>query len=352
MTNIDSTEPGGEAPQAQAPTTELNPTTPKAITIIQGKAKVADLRPHPRNVTIYGEKDSVADLVKSINESKTGILEPLLITRPGEIIGGHRRYRAAQELKLEEVPVRVFDSTDELEIGKVLLEHNRQRIKSGVQIAAEANFLKELHQKQRERAKQKAEAAGEKLPPDTKRKTRDAVGEELGISGRTVDKVIKTNAAIETLRSEGKEEDAQEVESALNKSVERGLKVATAKGAIRAPKAKKKTIRKPTAAAAETPDTAQATVDEPSSDTKAERSDQNLSGASATPTPVAATPVVPAPAATPARPHIDSDKALTYADHVITFLRGNDAKHLSDPQRRDWGKALNQIATCHKTLGL
>jgi len=309
------------------------------VTVADGKAKLADLRPHPDNITVYGEKDSVADLVKSIKGSGAGILEPLLITPVGEIIGGHRRYRAAQELRMDEVPVKVFDSTDKLEIGKALLEHNRQRVKTGVQIANEAKYQKELHRKLREREKQNGKAQGEKLPPEAKGKTRDAVGDELGLSGRTVDKAIKTADAIEKLRTEGKEDDAQEVETALNKSIERGLKVATAKGAIKAPKTRK-TAAKKAAASAEPRTDVDASAGDADSTTAAEPTSENLSEASATPPPE------------PTPPEPDSNTALTHADVALAFLRSDAAKAMKDQQRRDWTKALKQIVACKEALSL
>ena len=310
------------------------------IDIVDGKAKVADLRPHPDNVTVYGDKDSIGDLVKSIKESGVGILEPLLITPSGDIIGGHRRFRAAQELQMEEVPVRVFDSTDELEIGNALLEHNRQRVKTGVQIANEAKFQKELHRKLRDRKKENGKAQGENLPPEAKGKTRDAVGKEVGLSGRTVDKAVKTADAIEKLRTDGKEEDAQDVEAALNKSIERGLKVAKAKGAVPAPKTKKKPAKKAAAKVAETAAPDATTAGEPESFTSADPTSENPSEASAPP------PAEPTP------PHVDSDAALTHADQALTFLRSDAAKAMNNQQRRDWTKALNQIVTCKEALDL
>jgi ParB-like chromosome segregation protein Spo0J len=310
-----------------------------SIFVTEGKAKLTDLRPHPENEKIYGDKDSIADLVDSIKERGKGILEPLLITPSGDIVGGHRRYRAAQELGLEEVPVRVFDSTDDLEIGKTLLEHNRQRIKTGIQIANEATFLKELNRKLREREKQKQTTEGKNLPPPPQGKTRDNIGKTLGVSGRTVDKAVKAAEGAVKLRAEGKEDDAAEVEAALQKSIERGLKVAKAKGAVPASKAKKKPAKKNTAKVSEKAD------------------DNDIHGAPDSATvagPTSEKPSEPSapPPPKPTPPQVDSDAALTHADHVITFLRSESAKTMKDQQRRDWTKALTQIVAGKEALSL
>jgi len=301
-----------------------------SIVIVDGKAKVADLRPHPENVRIYGDKDSVADLVKSIKESGTGILEPLRITPSGEIIGGHRRYRAALEVGLEEIPVRVFEKTDELEILMVLLGLNRQRVKTGIQIAKEAELQTRLRKQLREREKQQRAIEGENLPPEAKGKLRDEVALELGMSGRTVDKAVKAVTAADKLRDEGKEDDAQEVEAALNKSIEAGLKVAVKKGAVAAPKPKKHA--KPEASA-----TTAAAV----SATVGDQNEKNVSAAHAD-----------TPSATPTDSTLDSDTALTQADYALSFLRSESAKAMNDKQRRDWTKVLNQITNCQAALNL
>jgi ParB family chromosome partitioning protein len=79
------------------------------------------------NESIYG--DTVDDqLIESIREN--GILEPLIVDYKNRIVSVHRRWFAAQKLGLKEVPVELFKSEDELEIQTVLVEANRQRIKS------------------------------------------------------------------------------------------------------------------------------------------------------------------------------------------------------------------------------
>lgn len=65
------------------------------------------------------------ELVSSIKEK--GILEPILVNKKNELLGGERRLRAARVLKLSEVPVRIIDVKDNDEIIEIKLVENLQR---------------------------------------------------------------------------------------------------------------------------------------------------------------------------------------------------------------------------------
>src|SRR5262245_61554813 len=67
--------------------------------------RTADLTPHPENKKIYGESADAAFL-QSV--AAKGVLVPLVITYDNRIISGHRRWAAAQAVKLAAVPVSVF----------------------------------------------------------------------------------------------------------------------------------------------------------------------------------------------------------------------------------------------------
>ena len=292
---------------------------------------LTQLRPHEENVKIYGDRESVADLTKSIG--RYGIHDPLVITADKRVISGHRRFRAAKELGLEQVPVRVFASTDKMEILNALLEYNRHRIKSKVQLAAEANLQMRIEKEFATR--RKAAAAGksvvEKLPPQPAGKSRDAVGKKLGISGRSAAKAAKVSEAITTLRTAGKIDDANDVEEALNKGFDTGLNAAIAKGAIDKPKAKSKS------AALERVgnDRSKAEVAEPVMNSADERQGRP-------PEPVPQTPSM----------EEECESAMTMTDTVITFLRSPAARGLTPQQKKDWGKIFNQLEACRTTLGL
>lgn len=167
------------------------------------KMKVHEMKPHPLNIKIYGEIDD--GLVESIK--KHGIKEPIVIKSDGTIISGHRRWKAAVNLGLDEIPYRVEDYPDELSEQEALIEYNRQREKTYSQKMAEAEKLKEIEAERAKRRQEATQLAGknsnglpikkssvvEILPPpnEDKGKTRDKVAEKLGMSGRTYDKAEK-----------------------------------------------------------------------------------------------------------------------------------------------------------------
>ena len=76
----------------------------------------------------YFDSEKQAQLVKSVREH--GILEPLLVRPLGiedyELVAGERRYRAAQEVGLKEVPVVIRDF-DDRQATQVALIENLQR---------------------------------------------------------------------------------------------------------------------------------------------------------------------------------------------------------------------------------
>ncbi len=76
----------------------------------------------------YFDQEAMEKLVKSIQ--KNGILQPLLV-RPlnedkYELVAGERRYRAAEQAGIKEVPVVIRDLTDE-ESAEIALMENLQR---------------------------------------------------------------------------------------------------------------------------------------------------------------------------------------------------------------------------------
>lgn len=81
------------------------------------------LTPHPENPRIITD-DSVRELVESVQTS--GIQIPLHVTSDGLILGGHRRHRAAQLARLEEVPCVVRDIPPEDQLA-FMIDENVQR---------------------------------------------------------------------------------------------------------------------------------------------------------------------------------------------------------------------------------
>ncbi len=88
-------------------------------------AKVEPAADQPRK---YFDPESLAELAESIREH--GIIQPLTVRKlPSgsyQIIGGERRWRAARQAGLTEVPVRILDADDRERMELALIE-NLQR---------------------------------------------------------------------------------------------------------------------------------------------------------------------------------------------------------------------------------
>jgi len=88
---------------------------------------IEKLRPNPDQPRKYFATEALDDLVASIKEK--GILQPLIVRSVEdvyEIVAGERRWRAAQQAKLHEVPVLVRSFTD-TEMLEVAIIENVQR---------------------------------------------------------------------------------------------------------------------------------------------------------------------------------------------------------------------------------
>ena len=162
------------------------------------KKTLTELRPHPLNTEIYGDGADLT-LIESVGEN--GVLEPILIDSSNRILSGHRRFHAAGQAGMKEVPVRLFQSTDELDIETALIESNRQRLKTNEQIAREAARLFQIERKKASRRRAQADDR-EELP--AKSPEEEAVGDARDLAARKAGmgakKVEQAAAVIETIR--------------------------------------------------------------------------------------------------------------------------------------------------------
>jgi ParB family chromosome partitioning protein len=120
----------------------------------------------------------LAELVASIREK--GVLEPILVRRSGagyQIIAGERRYRAACEAGLDEIPCVVREA-DDAEVMELALIENIQR--KDLTAFEEADALKAL-----------AENHGY---------THEALAERLGKSRTSITETLSLTAMPETVR--------------------------------------------------------------------------------------------------------------------------------------------------------
>src|ERR1035441_4463422 len=129
---------------------------------------IHELTPHPLNQKIYGTVKPDAELLKSVAEN--GVLQPLILDSKQTILAGHRRWMACKILakrhskKLvrtngyENVPC-VVSQNKGLDAERVLIEANRQRIKTAQQRIRE---FKELKRIETELAKERMSAGDRK----------------------------------------------------------------------------------------------------------------------------------------------------------------------------------------------
>ncbi len=101
--------------------------SPKETTAGVVRVPLARIRPSPWQPRRRFAADALAELADSIRER--GVLQPLLVRRVGEgyeLIAGERRFRAAAEAGLSEVPVILMEATDHEALELALVE-NLQR---------------------------------------------------------------------------------------------------------------------------------------------------------------------------------------------------------------------------------
>lgn len=104
--------------------------------------KTTDIDYNSQQPRLHYEEEALEELKSSIKEK--GILQPILVRTKNdrfEIVAGERRFRAAQALGLEEVPVVVKDVSDEEALVLALIE-NIQR--EELNVIEEAKAFKRL----------------------------------------------------------------------------------------------------------------------------------------------------------------------------------------------------------------
>jgi len=105
---------------------------------------IEDIQPNPRQPR--QELGDLSELVASIKEK--GILEPILVRPAGgryQIIAGERRFRAANEAGLAEVPCIIRETSDAEMMELALVENLQRRDLSPFEEAAGLRTLAELY---------------------------------------------------------------------------------------------------------------------------------------------------------------------------------------------------------------
>jgi hypothetical protein len=147
----------------------------------QMRISVKKLTHHPLNEKIYSIS-SIDDLTESI--AKVGLLENLVINQNNQIISGNRRFSAIKKLGWKTV------SCDRIEIAKkdtpqILIHYNKQRIKTCRELLNEIKILVPQYQ-----IGQGKRTDLTSVTENRSGRTRDKVGESLGISGSQIAKLL------------------------------------------------------------------------------------------------------------------------------------------------------------------
>ncbi len=138
------------------------------------------LKEHPFSISIYG-RDNQGDITGSIKEH--GILVPLVI-HGNDVISGHRRLRAALDIGLESVPCIHQQYASLTQEQEAILEYNRYRQKTVLQIYREGMALEKI---ERLKARQRQVRGGKHkvlqylAQPSEKRKTRYLIAKAIGL---------------------------------------------------------------------------------------------------------------------------------------------------------------------------
>jgi len=92
------------------------------------RIRITDIVPNPFQPRKRFAEKRMEDLVNSLREK--GVIQPILVRPAGklfELIAGERRWRAAQELDLEEIPAIVREDIDDADSLELSLIENIQR---------------------------------------------------------------------------------------------------------------------------------------------------------------------------------------------------------------------------------
>lgn len=193
------------------------------------RKKISELKPHPRNEEIYGENESIDELVATMR--KSGIVTILTITDDNVIIAGHRRWKSCKQLVAEgdkrfcEVNCEVREFDNEWEELEYLVIDNNSRDKTMEQKAREAKILFDAETilgKGRMSMGGKGGLASDMEgvavpPPLNKGKVRDIVAKKLKMkSGREVGRMVTSIETIDKLTETGRKDDAELIRDTLN----------------------------------------------------------------------------------------------------------------------------------------
>lgn len=192
------------------------------------------LHVHPRNLEVYGDPRADADFAAFVEYVRKNGIHPLIIADDMTIIGGHRRYYAAQALGIPLVHATLYHFESETDKLAALIADNQTRQKDNQQKMNEAVALMEIESEralQRQVRKPASDATNGVVPMapselKEKGEAREKVAAQLGVGASTVSDMVTVKEAVAALEAKGRLEQAAGLISLMNHSVERAAKEA------------------------------------------------------------------------------------------------------------------------------
>lgn len=191
-----------------------------------------ELKNHPLSIEVYGDLDLNDEFVESLKNN--GVLEPIQVAEGNRVIGGHRRRAGAIKAGLERVPVVDVITNDPLELEKMVIELNRQRVKSREQKAREYKELKRIEQQissklvnvlDREESGAPVGASrnsGRKKRASGRASAAERAAQQVGLDPSTAEAAAEVVDEVDRLQAAGEPERAQELRNELNEGTVRG----------------------------------------------------------------------------------------------------------------------------------
>lgn len=187
------------------------------INELQVKDEYKHFIPRPSSEDYNRIKESIA---------KKGIKDALTINQSKTIIDGYTRYGIAQELNITDVPVEQKTFSDEIEEQEFIIQKNfhRRQLNNAqkAEIGLKIKKFEETKAKQRrDRTDSKNKktgrftSGGNISTTEEKGKSRDKAAQQVGISGRTLDKAKHIKEFIE----EHDDDDGEDVQKLWDEAI-------------------------------------------------------------------------------------------------------------------------------------
>jgi len=172
--------------------TQRRPSEKHGMSFEKWNPEFTEFQPHPLSIDIYGEPQPSDDLVESIEQ--LGLVSPIVVWKKF-IVSGNNRWAAMKQLsekypenkKFLYIPTTTFDGTD-LEAEQLVIESNRQRIKTESQKDAEAAALLRI---ERELAAERQRRGGKDKVRQNSTEPSKAVERVAVTTGESTDTVRK-----------------------------------------------------------------------------------------------------------------------------------------------------------------